>query len=435
VTPGARLQAAIDILDALDEDARPADRFMRAWFASRRFMGAKDRRTVMRRAYTILRSRARLDWWCRRHGVEPPIANRLRVIASLVLTDGIAEAAIAQLFDGGPYRPNALDDRERTLIAALDGHMLDSAEQPESVRGEYPGWLDNALHAAFDGAVVHELQALNRTAPLDLRVNTMKVDRATAIDRLGAEGVAAEIAPLSPVGLRVADHPRLDGTSALRQGIVEIQDEGSQIVALLGDPQPGATIVDYCAGAGGKTLALAAAMRGDGRLVACDVDPKRLHNMTPRLARAGIAEFVEVRAIAEDDPIADLDGAADLVLADVPCSTSGAWRRDPAAKWRLTTEAIDRYCGVQAQILERAAALVRPGGRLVYATCSILPAENERQVDRFAAAREDFSIEPAGPAFDRLVGRDGDTAEPFLRLTPARSNTDGYFVAILRRAP
>jgi 16S rRNA (cytosine967-C5)-methyltransferase len=443
VTPGARLLSAIEFLDELATDERPADRALRAWFGARRYAGSKDRRTISRRVYTIIRSRARLDWWCARHLGAGEIGNRARVIASLVLTDGLDQPAIAALFDGGDYRPARLGAAERTLTTALDGHILDNAEQPAAVRGEFPDWLGESLHVAFDGAVVAELQALNQPAPLDLRVNRSKGDRVTALESLGAAGIRAEPAPLSPIGLRVADSPRIDDTEPFRSGLVEIQDEGSQIVAAMTDAAPGMVVVDYCAGAGGKTLALAAAMAGEGRLVACDTEARRLANMTPRLRRAGVADFVEIRELNGDDgqtdlvgkaDLADLVGKADRVLADVPCSTSGAWRRDPASKWRLSRDRLDVYITAQRDILARAAALVRPGGCLVYATCSVLPEENEAQVEWFRGGHEDFTPVPAPELWHRTIGGACPCDGPYLRLSPARTGTDGYFIAVFRRA-
>lgn len=432
MTPGARLQSAIDILGELEADARPADRFMRAWFRERRFVGAKDRRTIQRRVYTVLRSRARLDWWCIRHLGIDAVNNRRRVLASLVLTDGLDEAAIDPLFDGGQYRPAPLDPSERTLVMALSGHLLDSAEQPEPVRAEYPTWLDDALRGAFDGTVVAEMRALNQSAPLDLRVNTLKSDRAATLARLADEGIAAEPAGLSPIGVRIAEGARLDQIDLYRDGFVEIQDEGSQIVSLLTDARPSMTVIDYCAGAGGKTLALAAAMAGQGRLIACDADRARLRQMDQRLMRAGLSGFVETRVIGQDN-LEDLDGIADRVLIDVPCSTSGAWRRDPAAKWRLTPADLDRYEALQRRIMGQASSLVRVGGRLVYATCSILMREDERQAEWFLDQHRSFSTIPVDQIWPGTLGSASNSLGPYLRLSPARSGTDGYFVAIFSR--
>jgi 16S rRNA (cytosine967-C5)-methyltransferase len=433
VTPGARLQSAIELLDELAADARPVDRTMRQWFAERRFAGAKDRRTISRRVYTVIRGRARLDWWCARHLGTSRLTNRVRVIASLVLTDGLDEAVIAGLFDGSPYKPTLLTEDERMLIDTLSGHMLDSAEQPESVRGEYPDWLGESLYRAFDGAVVTELQALNRPAPLDVRVNLLMDSRDNALAQLGSAGVTAVPLPFSSAGLRIPDRPRIDNTDAYRSGLVEVQDEGSQLVATITAAEPGMTVVDYCAGAGGKTLSLAVAMAGQGHLIACDSEPRRLARMAPRLKRAGIEDFVDVRVLDGAAALADVVGRADRVLADVPCSMSGAWRRDPAAKWRLSRSQLDGCVAAQKAIIDEAARLVRPGGRLVYATCSVLPEENEAQADGFLDRHPEFELLPANDVWDSVVAHACPSPGPYLRLSPARSQTDGYFVAVFRR--
>ncbi len=433
MTPGARLQNAIELLEELATDGRPADRVMRAWFAARRFAGSKDRRTISRRVYSVIRSRARLGWWCERHLGAAGLTDRVRVIASLVLTDGLDEGPISELFDGRQYCPAPLTEDERMLINALSGHMLDSAEQPEAVRGEYPGWLGESLHHAFDGAVVTELQALNRPAPLDVRVNILKGNRDDALAKLSDAGIHAVPSGLSPVGLRIADSPRIDQTEAYRSGLVEVQDEGSQLVAALTTADAGMVVVDYCAGAGGKTLSIAAAMALQGRLIACDVEQRRLANMLPRLRRAGISDFVDVRVLGDGDGVTDLVGCADRVLADVPCSTSGAWRRDPIAKWRLSREALGGYLDAQRAILADAAPLVQTDGRLIYATCSVLPEENELQADRFLDRHPEFELIPANDVWDNVVGCDFPAGGPYLRLSPARTATDGYFIAIFRR--
>ncbi|MCP4330033.1 MAG: RsmB/NOP family class I SAM-dependent RNA methyltransferase [Alphaproteobacteria bacterium] len=433
MTPGARLQSAIEILGLLASDRRPADRVLRAWFRANRYAGAKDRRTISRRIYTIIRSRARLDWWCSRHLGGEAISDRDRMIASLVLTDGLEEGAIAGLFDGGTYRPLPLTAAERTLITALCGHMIDSAEQPETVRGEYPDWLDESLHSAFDGAVVAELQALNRPAPLDIRVNSLKATREFVRADLQAVGIAAEPLPMSSFGLRIAEGTPIDHTPAFRNGLIEVQDEGSQLIAALTTAQPGMTVVDYCAGAGGKTLSLAATMEGRGRLVACDIEQRRLAAMMPRLQRAGIRGFVDVRPLGGAGRLTGLGDGADRVLADVPCSTSGAWRRDPAAKWRLSRGDLDLYVATQRAILSDAAACVGHGGQLVYATCSVLPEENENQAAWFLDSHADFVALPANDVWDGVVERSCPCGGPYVRLSPARTATDGYFIAIFER--
>ncbi len=433
MTPGARLRAAIDLLDEVGHPARPADRALSLYTRKRRYMGSKDRAAVRERLYGVLRRRARLDWWLGRAAPAGPAPDaRRRVIADLMLHDCWDAAALAAAFDGGQYRPEVLTGEEAAMAAALAGCPLDAPEQPEDARLEVPAWLAPAL-LPLGG---HEVAALNEPAPLTLRVNTLKTDREGARAALAAGGVAAEPAALSPVGLRVVGRPALESHAAYRDGLVEVQDEGSQLAALLVDARPGMTVVDFCAGAGGKTLALAAALGGEGRILACDSDGERLRRMAPRLRRAGVAG-VEWHVFADgDDPwLGDHAGAADRVLVDAPCSGSGTWRRAPEARWQLTEEVLAAGIAAGRAILGRAAGLVRPGGRLVYVTCSLLARENAEQVAWLVAAHPAFALLPMGAVWAEAVGGPypGEGAGPTLTLTPARHGTDGFFVAVAER--
>ena len=423
MTPGARLQAAIELLDAIEADGRPPDRLMAAYTRARRYMGGGDRASVRERVYGVMRRRARLDWWLRQAAPSLPIDGRRRVIADLALTDQAEAPALASLFDGGQYRAAPLAPGEAALFAALGGKSLDDAAQPESVRAEAP----EALWPELAALGVAELQALNRPATVDLRVNALKGTRDEAIAALAADGIAAHPTGLSPWGLRLEKPAALDQVKPFRDGLIEVQDEASQVAALLTDARPGMTVVDFCAGAGGKTLALAASMANQGRLLACDIAPERLARMTPRLARAGVT-IVETRI-----PGNALD-PADRVLVDAPCSGSGTWRRDPAAKWRLTRGRLGELVSLQADILAQAAPSVREGGRLVYAVCSLIEAEGRAQVRRFLETHSSFASLPARDLWPETVG--GAVPEgcgEFLHLTPGRHGTDGFFAAILER--
>ena len=423
MTPGARLQAAIELLDAIDTDGRPPDRLMAAYTRSRRYMGGGDRAAVRERVYGVMRRRARLDWWLRQAAPGLPVDGRRRVIADLALTDRAEAPALASLFDGGQYRAAPLESDETALFAALTGKALDDTAQPESVRAEAPEVLWPELSALG----VAELQALNRPATVDLRVYALKATRDEAIAALAADGIAAHPTGLSPLGLRLDKPAALDQVKSFRAGLIEVQDEASQVAALLTDAKPGMIVVDFCAGAGGKTLALAAAMANQGRILACDIAPERLERMAPRIARAGIT-IVETRA---SNAVSE---TADRVLVDAPCSGSGTWRRDPAAKWRLTRERLAELVEIQAAILAQAAPLVRPGGRLIYAVCSLIEAEGSAQVRRFLETHSSFAPVSAREVWPASVG--GAVPEgcgEFLRLTPARDGTDGFFAAILER--
>lgn len=423
MTPGARLQAAIELLDAIDADGRPPDRLMAAYTRARRYMGGGDRAVVRERVYGVMRRRARLDWWLRQTAPGLPLDGRRRVIADLALTDRAETPALAALFDGGQYRAAPLVSDEAALFAALSGKALDDAAQPDAVRAEAP----EALWPELSALGVVELQALNRPATVDLRVNAIKATRDEAIAALAADGIAARPTGLSPLGLRLDKPAALDQVKSFRAGLIEVQDEASQVAALLTGARPGMTVVDFCAGAGGKTLALAASMENRGRILACDVAPERLARMTPRLARAGVT-------IVESGAAGGTSEAADRVLVDAPCSGSGTWRRDPAAKWRLTRERLAELVELQAAILAEAAPLVREGGRLVYAVCSLIEAEGPAQVRRFLEIHPSFASLSARDLWsDSVGGAAPEGCGAFLRLTPGSHGTDGFFAAILER--
>ncbi|MGE0651500.1 MAG: RsmB/NOP family class I SAM-dependent RNA methyltransferase [Alphaproteobacteria bacterium] len=440
MTPGARLQAAIELLHEIHAGTAPADRAVAAYFRTRRYVGGKDRRDVIDRVYAVLRRRAALDWWIARALAEqaPDDVERARMIAALALIEGWSADRIAGAFDGGQYRPAVLSPTERALAKALAGQALAHPDQPTWVRDEFPDWLEGDLAVAFGPRLEAEMTALTAEAPLDLRVNTLKATREAAIRALAAEGVEAIPTPLSPWGLRVYSRPPLATLQSFRHGAYEVQDEGSQLVALLVDARPGMRVVDFCAGAGGKTLALAAAMENKGHVVACDVLAGRVERAGERLKRAG-AHNVERRGLkTERDPWVKRHARAfDRVLVDAPCSGAGTWRRNPDARWKLGPGDVEELVALQRAILESACRLVKPGGRLVYATCSLLAAENADQVDWFLARHPEFSAVPVAEVWDAAVApRGGGTCPatgPYLSLTPAANGTDGFFVAVLAR--
>jgi 16S rRNA (cytosine967-C5)-methyltransferase len=437
VTPGARLQAAIELLAAIESASGPADRVSASFFRARRYMGGQDRRDVIDRAYRILRRRAALDWWlARTMPAEEMDRQRARMIAALALMDQWDADRIAGSFDGGRYRPATLDAAERRLAKALQGNAIEHPEQPLAVRYEFPAWLEPELSAVFGDGLERELAVLMAEAATDLRTNTLKADREKAIEALVREGIDARPTPLSPLGLRVAGRPPLASLASFKAGLIEVQDEGSQIVALLTDARPGQRVIDFCAGAGGKTLALAAAMANKGKLVASDVLKGRVERAATRLNRAGVHN-VERRGLeSERDPwLKRHVGGFDRVLVDAPCSGSGTWRRNPDAKWRLAPGDIDELVELQRRILESAARLVKPGGRLVYATCSLLPRENQQQVESFLERAPEFQPLPVDDIWQSVIGGAAPGTGPYLSLTPASHGTDGFFVAVLGRRP
>jgi 16S rRNA (cytosine967-C5)-methyltransferase len=440
MTPGARLQAAIDLLDdILASPRKPADAIASAFFRNRRYIGSKDRREISERVFGILRRRAQLQWWLAREGGSRQPTGRGLVTADLALHDSLTADHIAGLFDGGKFRPQPFEREERRVLRALAGQTLDHAEQPVAVRFNIPDWIEPELRAALGDNHEAEYTAMNKPAPVDLRANLLKADRETAQQALAKENVTTAPTTLSPFGLRAQGRPSLVGAEAFKSGLVEIQDEGSQLVALLADAKPGLRVVDYCSGAGGKTLAMAATMQNKGSITACDVSQMRLERAVVRLRRAGIHNATQkvIDATARKW-LKRAAGTIDRVLVDAPCSGTGTWRRNPDARWVLQPNDIDELVVKQAQILDAVAALVKPGGKLIYATCSILPRENADQIAAFLQRHPEYEIEPLGKAWREATGSDlPDTIADgdHLRLTPAVHHTDGFFVAVLRRKP
>ncbi|MDA0239864.1 MAG: RsmB/NOP family class I SAM-dependent RNA methyltransferase [Proteobacteria bacterium] len=426
MTPAARAAACIDILGELDTASRPVDTQIRDYFRSRRYAGSGDRRAIRDQVYDILRHQARLDWWCTRFSMPP--SPRARVIAAHLLIRNEAADRVQQLFSGGGYGPSALTEAEQAFAAEITGKAINASTMPPSVIHEFPAWLEPDLVERFGDNLDTEMEALNRPASLDLRVNTLKADCRRAIILLANEHIDAEATPLSPIGLRVQGHPNLEKTTAFQGGFIEVQDEGSQLIALLCDARPGQTVLDICAGGGGKTLALAATQQDDGILIAADADAKRLANLEKRTRRAG------ARSIQQSNDLTAYTAKADRVLIDAPCSGVGVWRRQPGARWRLTAESLAGYVAQQREILENAAPLVRPGGRLIYATCSLLAVENAGQIERFLGSHPEFSVLPIDDIWAKTIDGTCPVVGPYLELTPARHGTDGFFAAVLKRS-
>ncbi len=430
MTPAARVAAAIELLEAIDAAPRPADAVVAAWFRQRRYIGAKDRSAVAERVYGVLRHRARLDWWLQRCDAVP--AARPRVIAWLILKEDSDAATVSAMFDGGRYAPEPFDPAEAVLVAALPPGGLDHPDMPAAVRAECPEWAAPSLQAAFGEQFEAELAALLEPAPVDLRVNTRMATRDEVVARLRADGLEAAPTPYAPTGVRLAGRPPLTGHPLFRSGAVEVQDEGSQLVALLVDARPGQQVVDFCAGAGGKALALADRMENKGRVVACDIAAARLERGRERLRRSQV-DNIEPRLLTgeRDRWVARQKGKFDRVLIDAPCSNSGAWRRHPEARWRRVD--LPALTGLQDAILASACRLVKPGGRLVYATCSLLPEENEARIAAFLAGHPAFRPVPTEVAWTEAGLGAATAAGPDLRLTPARHGTDAFYVAVLER--
>ena len=430
MTPGARLQAAIDILSTIDSTRHPADRVFDGWARGSRFAGSKDRAAVGELVFTVLRHKSEL---AAALGSEEP---RLLALGAISMIDRAGPAAAMALADGARHAPAPLEPSE---AAALLGASLPGVDAPAHVRLNYPEWLHGEFVAAFGPRLETEMAALMERAPTDLRVNALKGNREAALEKLTEENVDVEPTPLAPLGLRLKARANIQGLASFRDGLIELQDEGSQLACLLVAARPGEQIVDLCAGGGGKALALAAAMGNRGQIHACDTDRRRLGKLMPRAQRAG-ARNIQTRFIkpdvlpgGPDADLADLEARMDCVLVDAPCSGTGAWRRNPDARWRLTPELLASYRATQAEVLHRASLAVKPGGRLVYVTCSLLPCENEAQIESVLKAQSDFTLAPWEAAWPEGAEMPPVAKGGALRLTPATTGTDGFFAAILTR--
>jgi 16S rRNA (cytosine967-C5)-methyltransferase len=421
--PGARQAAAIEILTAHGAQKRPAAELVKEWMQGHRFAGSKDRADIGDLVFGALRWKQSSAW---RLGADHP---RAWVWGALRWGFGWSAEAIAQSCAEDPHAPPAPTEAE---YAALTGAALDGA--PPHVAGDYPEWLDASFFRAFGEARAQEGAALAATAPLDLRANTLKAARDKVIAALSESPKLKEPPQETPYAADGVRIPWAQGRTfpwaaekSFLKGWFEVQDEGSQLAAAFCDVKPGMQVADVCAGGGGKTLALAAAMQNKGQIFAHDIDGRRLAPLKARLDRAG-ARNVQIRApMRTKDALADLRGRMDVVLVDAPCSGSGTWRRSPDSKWRLRPNALAKRLEEQRASLAMAAPLVKPRGRLVYVTCSVLPEENEDQAAAFLAAYADFAavglIAPM-PAHQRAHG---------LQMTPLLTGTDGFYVAAFQR--
>jgi 16S rRNA (cytosine967-C5)-methyltransferase len=431
MTPAARVSAAIEVLADIENRHRPAADALREWGLSHRFAGSGDRAAIGGLVYDALRHKASASHLM---GAATPRAN---VLGMLKLARGLEIDAIGRLFDGARFAPEPLTAEEK---AALEQGSLGDAEA--AIAGDYPAWLDPHLARIFGNERGAEGAGLAARASLDLRVNTLKGDRAAAIAALSH--LNPEATPWSPVGLRItrapdAKSPAIQAEPAFLKGLVEVQDEGSQVASLLSGAKPDLQVVDLCAGGGGKTLALAALMDNRGQIYSTDTDKRRLAPIHERLERAGVRN-VQVRTPrGEEDPVSDLEGEIDLVLIDAPCTGTGTWRRNPDAKWRMRPGALEQRVKTQAEVLDRAAALVKPSGRIVYITCSVLMEENNDQVRSFLSRQRGFAAMPPTEVAEALGERAGAllatavVSPEGLLMTPRRTGTDGFFVSVIRR--
>ncbi len=424
--PGARLAAAVAILTEISARHRPAALALADWGKASRFAGSGDRSAVGNLVYDALRRRGSI---AARMGSDKP---RALVLGAAGRALGLAVDAISEAADGSRHALEPLTPDERAALTREAGD--------DDALADLPKWIVPHLTSVFGGGLAAEAAALAERAPVDIRVNTLKATR----EMVQAELAKLEPIPtaLSPIGLRFAAPegakrtPNVEAEPAHGKGLFEVQDQGSQIAALLADARPGHEVLDLCAGAGGKTLALAAAMKGEGRIIAHDAEKTRLRPIFERLQRSG-AKNVEVLSASDSDALSGMTGRFDRVVIDAPCTGTGTWRRRPDAKWRLKPRNLEQRVKEQREVLAAAAPLVKPGGRLIYITCSLLPEENTAQVAAFLAANPAFSLIPYGDVWRATLPEtppaSADGRDDTLLLTPALHGTDGFFVAILAR--
>ena len=412
----AQLDAIVHALSIILPAAAPADQQLRQFFRDNKNLGQRDRALVADTVYAALRRRRLLEH------VTPHSTPREIALATLVKLQGVGLSQIE----------SALRSGEKEWLTALKAQDLDAL--PLGLRADLPDWVIERLGKRMDEKDLLALaRSLQQPAPLDLRVNTLKAPREGVLDRLDHDEIAAEATRYSPLGVRLRDKPALNQHPMFLDGAVEVQDEGSQILGMLVEPRRGEMVVDFCAGAGGKTLQMGAAMGSSGRLYAFDVSDKRLANLAPRLKRSGLSNVFPQRIASENDPkVKRLRGKIDRVLVDAPCTGLGTLRRNPDLKFRHSAGSIAELNAKQRSILAAAASLVKPGGRLVYGTCSLLTEENEDIVTEFLAAHPEFKMVPASDVLKRQGVEIAGTGE-YLKLQPHVHNTDGFFAAVMER--
>jgi len=430
MTPGARASAAIEVLTDIAERKRSAADALKDWGLAHRFAGSSDRAAIGNLVFDALRKRASSA-----HAMSDD-SSRSLVLRTLVSSWDMTPEAVVALSDGSRFAPAPLTPDE---VVGLKREI--PADAPAHIRGDYPNWLDPLFAQAFGANAADEGRALATRAPVDLRVNALKTTRDKVLRALRRFGSVPT--PHSPLGVRITSgigpsrSPNVEAEPAHGKGWYEVQDEASQIATLLAGAKPKQQVLDLCAGAGGKTLGLAAAMENTGQLYAYDADRMRLRPIFERLKRSGVRD-VQVLAPDEASALAELKGKMDRVIVDAPCTRSGVWRRRPDAKWRLSPQMLEARLAEQRAVLDQAAPMVKPGGRLAYITCSVLPPENLDQTHAFITRHPEFSIVPwqdvwQAAALSAAPPRSADGSDKTLLMTPRTFGADGFYVAVLQR--
>jgi 16S rRNA (cytosine967-C5)-methyltransferase len=431
--PAARIEASIEVIDSvLAEDSIPADSLLTTYFRNRRYIGSQDRKAIAELFYQILRHKIILAAIWQNVTLKKITTGRDLMLTGLIYIQKHTTAAIAEYFSGDAYGPRRLSEREQKFIIALSTFSVNQLTEAE--QWNVQNWQLHELKNNFGEDSYRLLDALNHQAPFDLRVNTLNTTRQTVQKRLEQEDIKALPGQYSPVALRLTDRRPLGKHPLWVDGSIEVQDEGSQLITYLVDAKPGQSVWDYCAGAGGKTLAIAALMLNQGRIVATDTVDWRLDRSRERLKRAGVHN-VECHVLDETTNkwVKRQQGKFDRVLIDVPCSGSGTWRRNPDLKWRLQESNFQDLLAIQAQIFLKTAKLVKAGGRLIYSTCSLFPSENMMQVQRFLNENPEFSLIPITEIWSQVLPSSCPTTESVLQLRPDIHQVDGFFVAVMQR--
>ena len=415
----ARVQAAIEILDqvalSLSEGGSSADVLIRKYFRTRRYAGSKDRRAVTGLVYQVIR-----DWGF----LSESSGGNIRKMLMLALGD-------AELFTGQNHAPAQVTDEEQSFLSQSHDKSLHQ-------QLNYPLWLEDRLRERFGTDFEAELESLNGRAPFDLRVNVAKATRSKVEDFLKEQGIDYRLGQWAETALILSENPRIDGWDIYKNGDVEIQDEAAQLAVELIGLKPGQQVMDLCAGAGGKTLAAAAYMENKGQIYAFDNNQRRLKDLKPRAKRADVrilqGRHVDTAGGKRQKILSEYDGCMDRVILDVPCSGSGVWRRNPELKWRLDEDGLAQYCKIQKGLLNEGWAFVKPGGRMIYMTCSLFQDENEKQITEFLATAENAKLLSYADLYKRTDLKTLSSLPECLALSPKTHGTDGFFVAILEKA-
>ena len=432
MTPAARIAAVIEILSEAPEGV-PAGSALRRGLQQRRYAGSSDRQAISALFWTVHRAAARLAWHLDAQGHE--ITPRALVIVALRLADNLDAATLTTRFGADDrHGAPALSEAEQSLLSALDGRALDDPAMPAATRLEWPEDLLVDVRESLGEAAEGELAAMRGEAGTDIRINPLRLDdRRRLRDRLAGRGLKCHPTRLSPLGIRMERRVRVEDSPEFRDGLFEIQDEASQIAALLCDARPGMQVADICAGAAGKSLVMAAAMQNRGRIVALDSDPVRLERGGARIRRAGIHNIERV-TVPAGWGTKRYRAKFDRVVIDAPCSGSGTWRRAVDARWRCDADNLANLHQMQAGLLDRGRAMVAPGGRIIYITCSLLRSEGEAQIERLLGDAPELEIADIAAIWQDVM--DADTCPPapggMLRLLPGRDGTDGFFLTVLQ---